>query len=50
LAVGEGKSIMTGDLFNIRSVLFLPASNPRAIAKARIAGADLLLVELVVGF
>lgn len=37
---------MTGDLFNIRSVLFLPASNPRAIAKARMAGADLVVLDL----
>jgi citrate lyase beta subunit len=34
------------DLFAIRSVLFLPASNPRAIAKAREAGADLVVLDL----
>jgi citrate lyase subunit beta/citryl-CoA lyase len=34
------------DLFNIRSALFLPASNPRAIAKARDAGADLVILDL----
>src|SRR5437899_489862 len=37
---------MTTDLFAIRSVLFLPASNPRAIAKARDAGADLVVLDL----
>jgi len=37
---------MTIDLFRIRSVLFLPASNPRAIAKARAAGADLVVLDL----
>src|SRR4029078_7185646 len=34
------------DLFNLRSALFLPASNPRAIAKAREAGADLVILDL----
>jgi citrate lyase beta subunit len=34
------------DLFAVRSVLFLPASNPRAIAKARQAGADLVVLDL----
>ncbi|HUP66784.1 MAG TPA: CoA ester lyase [Sphingomicrobium sp.] len=34
------------DLFAIRSILFLPASNPRAIAKARGAGADLVVLDL----
>jgi len=33
-------------LFAIRSLLFLPASNPRAIAKARGAGADLVILDL----
>lgn len=33
-------------LFGVRSVLFLPASNPRAIAKAREAGADLVVLDL----
>ena len=37
---------MTPDLFAIRSILFLPASNPRAIAKAREAGADLVVLDL----
>ncbi|WP_028970576.1 HpcH/HpaI aldolase/citrate lyase family protein [Sphingomonas sp. URHD0057] len=37
---------MSGDLFGVRSVLFLPASNPRAIAKAREAGADLVVLDL----
>jgi len=30
----------------VRSLLFLPASNPRAIAKAREAGADLVILDL----
>jgi len=30
----------------VRSVLFLPASNPRAIAKARESGADLVILDL----
>ena len=34
------------DLHLVRSVLFLPASNPRAIAKARGAGADLVALDL----
>src|SRR5207237_10533530 len=42
----EAKSDMRIDLFAVRSVLFLPASNPRAIAKAREAGADLVVLDL----
>jgi citrate lyase beta subunit len=34
------------DLFAVRSLLFLPASNPRAIAKAREVGADLVILDL----
>ena len=34
------------DLFAVRSLLFLPASNPRAIARAREAGADLTVLDL----
>ena len=37
---------MTAHLFGRRSALFLPASNPRAIAKAREAGADLVILDL----
>ena len=37
---------MIGDLHLVRSILFLPASNPRAIAKARDAGADLVVLDL----
>ena len=40
----EAKSDM--DLFSVRSILFLPASNPRAIAKAREVGADLVVLDL----
>ena len=42
----EAKSDRGLDLFAIRSVLFLPASNPRAIVKARQAGADLVVLDL----
>jgi citrate lyase subunit beta/citryl-CoA lyase len=34
------------DLFAVRSLLFLPASNPRAIAKARDSAADLVILDL----
>jgi citrate lyase subunit beta/citryl-CoA lyase len=34
------------DLFAVRSILFLPASNPRAIAKARGSKADLVVLDL----
>jgi citrate lyase subunit beta/citryl-CoA lyase len=37
---------MTQDLHLVRSVLFLPASNPRAIAKARESGSDLVILDL----
>ena len=37
---------MNADLSAVRSVLFLPASNPRAIAKARGSAADLVILDL----
>ena len=37
---------MTQDLHLVRSILFLPASNPRAIAKARESAADLVILDL----
>jgi citrate lyase subunit beta/citryl-CoA lyase len=37
---------MTADLSGVRSLLFLPASNPRAIAKARTLDADLIILDL----
>ena len=46
MAVAEAKSDKGIDLFAVRSALFLPASNPRAIAKARGAGADLVILDL----
>src|SRR5205085_2008 len=46
MAVAEAKSDKSGDLFAIRSLLFLPASNPRAIARAREAAADLVVLDL----
>ena len=42
----EAKSDMSLNLFGVRSVLFLPASNPRAIEKARGAGSDLVVLDL----
>ena len=42
----EAKNDRTIDLFAVRSILFLPASNPRAIAKAREAGSDLVVLDL----
>lgn len=42
----EAKNDKDADLFAIRSLLFLPASNPRAIARARSTGADLVVLDL----
>jgi len=42
----EAKNDKAQALFGVRSMLFLPASNPRAIAKARQAGADLVVLDL----
>ena len=42
----EAKNDKGKDLLGVRSVLFLPASNPRAIARAREAGADLVVLDL----
>src|SRR3954451_12705889 len=42
----EAKSDKAIDLLTVRSVLFLPASNPRAIAKARESAADLVVLDL----
>jgi citrate lyase beta subunit len=39
-------SVPSIDLLAVRSLLFLPASNPRAIAKARDAGSDLVVLDL----
>jgi citrate lyase subunit beta/citryl-CoA lyase len=46
MSEAEGKSDMAADLAAVRSVLFLPASNARAIAKARGLGADLVILDL----
>src|SRR5438270_6456868 len=46
MATAEAKSDKQSDLFAVRSILFLPASNPRAVAKARAAGADLVVLDL----
>jgi citrate lyase subunit beta/citryl-CoA lyase len=37
---------VSAELFAVRSLLFLPASNPRAIEKARTLGADLVVLDL----
>ena len=37
---------MTADLFAVRSLLFLPASNARAVAKARTLDADMVVLDL----
>ncbi|HEY8593571.1 MAG TPA: CoA ester lyase [Sphingomicrobium sp.] len=42
----EAKNDGHADLFAVRSVLFLPASNPRAIAKAHDSAADLVVLDL----
>jgi citrate lyase subunit beta/citryl-CoA lyase len=42
----EAKNDRSVDLFAVRSLLFLPALNPRAIARAREAGADLVILDL----
>src|SRR5918993_498885 len=42
----ERKFAVSSDLFEVRSVLFLPASNPRAIARARESAADLVVLDL----
>ena len=37
---------MSPDLSLVRSVLFLPASNPRAIEKARTLAVDMVVLDL----
>src|SRR5690348_8831716 len=46
MSEAEGKNDRNVDLFAVRSVLFLPASNPRAIAKARESAADLVVLDV----
>jgi citrate lyase subunit beta/citryl-CoA lyase len=46
MTIAEAKNDRSLDLFAVRSVLFLPASNPRAIAKARESAADLVVLDL----
>ena len=46
MAQAEAKTDKTLDLFAVRSLLFLPASNPRAIARARDSAADLVVLDL----
>jgi citrate lyase subunit beta/citryl-CoA lyase len=42
----EAKNDRSMDLLTVRSLLFLPASNPRAVARAREAGSDLVVLDL----
>jgi citrate lyase subunit beta/citryl-CoA lyase len=42
----EAKNDKGIDVFAVRSLLFLPASNPRAVEKARELGADLVILDL----
>jgi citrate lyase beta subunit len=43
----NGRKIeVNANLFEVRSLLFLPASNPRAIARARDSEADLVVLDL----
>lgn len=46
MSEAEAKNDEQFDLFAVRSLLFLPASNPRAIARARESGADLVVLDL----
>ena len=46
MAQAEAKTDKQRDLLAVRSILFLPASNPRAIAKARGAGSDVVVLDL----
>lgn len=46
MTAAEAKSDKRLELTAVRSLLFLPASNPRAILKARTAGADLVILDL----
>jgi Citrate lyase beta subunit len=46
MAGAEAKGGERTDLLAVRSILFLPASNPRAIAKAKTAGSDLVVLDL----
>ena len=46
MALNKGTDGMDIDLFAVRSLLFLPASNPRAVAKAREVGADMVVLDL----
>jgi citrate lyase beta subunit len=46
MVTAEAKSDKPLDLFAVRSVLFLPATNPPAIAKASDSGADLVVLDL----
>lgn len=41
-----GRALVSAMLDHVRSALFLPASNPRAIAKARALACDLVILDL----
>src|SRR5206468_12550973 len=46
MTAAEAKNDKSPNLFAVRSLLFLPASNGRAIAKARESGADMVILDL----
>ena len=46
MSQAEAKTDKQLDLLAVRSILFLPASNPRAIVKARGAGSDVVVLDL----
>lgn len=43
---GKGRKIEVNTLSAVRSLLYLPASNPRAIARAQESAADLVILDL----
>jgi citrate lyase subunit beta/citryl-CoA lyase len=44
--IRKGRKIEVNGISAVRSVLFLPASNPRAISRARESAADLVILDL----
>ena len=46
MVISKAKNDNRASLLAVRSLLFLPASNPRAIAKARASDSDLVILDL----
>lgn len=46
MQIRKGRKIEVNGISAVRSVLFLPASNPRAISRARESAADLVILDL----